>query len=79
MKTKAQIIADIRAENPTIQTGDDDQGYTQITGDAYEAIILDWAEARYTKLKTIADREVEKAALLTRLGITAEEAALLLA
>jgi hypothetical protein len=78
MKTKLQIIADIRAENPTIQTGDDDQGYTQITGDAYEAIILDWAEARYAKLKTIEDREADKAALLAKLGITADEAALLL-
>lgn len=78
MKTKSQVIAEVRSENPTIQIGDDTQGYTQITGDAYEAIILEWADARYAKLKAIADKEASKAALLTKLGISAEEAALLL-
>ena len=78
MKTKSQIIADIRSENPTIQVGDDTQGYTQITGDAYEAIIADWADARFAKFKAVADKEAAKAALLTKLGLTAEEAALLL-
>ena len=78
MITKAQVIADIRAENPTIQIGDDEQGYTEIIGDAYEAIISEWADARYTKLKTNEDKETEKAALLSRLGITADEAKLLL-
>lgn len=78
MKTKSQVIAEVRSENPTIQIGDDTQGYTQITGDAYEAIILEWADARYAKLKAIADKEASKAALLTKLGITAEEAAILL-
>jgi len=78
MKTKTQIIADIRAENPTIQIGDEDQGYTQLTGDDYEAVIADWAEARYAKLKSIEDKESAKAALLSKLGITEDEAKLLL-
>lgn len=78
MKTKAQVIADIRAENPTVQIGDDEQGYTQLTGDNYEAVIADWAEARYSKLKSIEDKESAKAALLSKLGITEDEAKLLL-
>lgn len=78
MTTKAQIIADIRAENPTIQIGDDQQGYTEIVGEAYETIIAEWADARYTKLKINEEKETAKTALLAKLGITAEEAALLL-
>ena len=78
MKTKTQIIADIRAENPTIQIGDEDQGYTQLTGDDYEAVIADWAEARYAKLKLTENKESAKAALLSKLGITEDEAKLLL-
>jgi hypothetical protein len=78
MKTKAQVIAEVRKENPTIQIGDEDKGYTQIVGDEYEEIILNWAEARFAKFNSVAKKESDKAALLTKLGITSEEAALLL-
>jgi len=78
MKTKAQVIADVRKENPTIQIGDEDRGYTQIVGEEYEEIIANWAAARFAKLNLETEKETKKAALLTKLGITAEEAVLLL-
>jgi len=78
MKTLKEIEQEIRTENPTLKTGDDVTGYTELVGDDYEALITEWATNRYNKLKAIEDQASAKEALLTKLGITAEEAALLL-
>jgi len=81
MTTKQKMIEIIKAENPTLQIGDDDSGYTQLSAAEYEATIVQWAEARLAKEAVAIEAETRataKAALLTQLGITAEQAKLLL-
>jgi hypothetical protein len=81
MKTKDEVIAQLKIENPTIRVGSDLIGYTEVTPEEYEATILQWADkelADEAKKEAEAQAKIDKAALLTRLGITAEEAQLLL-
>ena len=81
MTTKTEMIAIIKAENPTLQVGDDEQGYTQLSAADYEAQIAEWADARLAKEAKAAAAEqaaTDKEALLTKLGITEDEAKLLL-
>lgn len=81
MTTKAQMIQIIKAENPTLQIGSDETGYTQLSPEQYEAQIAEWADARLAKLAQKAEAEAKaqaKAELLERLGITEDEAKLLL-
>ena len=80
--TLNQIIAELKEANPTLQTGSNETGYTELTKAEYEATIKEWAQNRLAKLEKAqveADKATAKAALLDRLGITAEEATLLLA
>jgi hypothetical protein len=82
MTTKNQMISLLKKEFPTLQLGDDEKGYTQLSDEEYEATIAEWADARLAKLAKQAELEARaqaKAALLDRLGITADEAKLLLA
>jgi hypothetical protein len=81
MTTKDEIVQILKTEYPTLQTGNEEQGYTQLSADDYETTILEWADARLKKeakaaaaLQAAADKE----ALLAKLGITADEAKLLL-
>ena len=81
MTTKAEMITIIKAENPTLQVGNDEQGYTQLSAADYEATITQWADARLAK-EAEAEARVQaaddKAALLAKLGITADEFKILL-
>jgi hypothetical protein len=80
MKTKEELIAQCKAENPVmIQTINDVQ--RELPEDEYNDAAEKWAEAellRLEQLEKIAQAEAERTALLARLGITTEEAALLL-
>ena len=81
MTTKIEMIAIIKKENPTLQIGSDEEGYTQLPAAEYELQIGLWADNRLAKeAETIAEatEATAKAALLKRLGITADEAKLLL-
>lgn len=81
MSTKTEMIAIIKAENPTLQVGDDEQGYKPLSAADYEAQIEAWADGRLAKEAKAAQAEADaiaKAALLTKLGITSDEAKLLL-
>ena len=85
MSTLNEMIEIIKAENPTLQVGDDERGYTQLSAADYETQIAEWAENRLAKNAKIAADEAaadqaatDKAALLAKLGITADEAKLLL-
>ena len=82
MTTLNQMIEIIRAENPDgIRIGSDEVGYTNLTKEQYETQINQWATARLdsqTKLAEAAAKAHERSALLAKLGITEEEAALLL-
>ena len=81
MKTKEEIIADFKKEYPTLANGDDEQGYTDLSPADYETTIELWADNQLADeaiaLKK-AQTEAAKAALLAKLGITADEAKLLL-
>jgi hypothetical protein len=76
MKTKNEIITQLKTENPTIRVGSDQVGYTELTTEEYEATILEWADFELEK----ANRETElaniKANKLTayqKMGLTQEE------
>jgi hypothetical protein len=81
MTTKKEMIEIIKAENPTLRVGNEENGYTELTGADYDAVIVEWADARLLKEAQLAEAEAkaaEKQAVLDRLGITADEAKLLL-
>ena len=79
MTTLEEMIEIIRAENPNgLRMGDDERGYTDLTAAEYEAQIAQWAANRLAKETRLAEAEAAKASLLDKLGITADEAKLLL-
>jgi hypothetical protein len=65
MTTKAEMIEIIKAENPTLQIGDDERGYTDLTAAEYEAQITEWAENRLAKEAKVAADLAEAEALAT--------------
>jgi hypothetical protein len=75
MTTKAEMIAIIKAENPTLQLGDDEQGYKDLSAKAYEAQIAEWADARLAKeaqileAEAVAQAKLEAITKLTALGL----------
>jgi hypothetical protein len=75
MTTKNEFIKMFKAENPTLQKGDDEQGYTPLNAEEYEAQIEQWADARLVREARLAAEElakqakIEAAAKLTALGI----------
>ena len=81
MITKQEMIEFIKKENPTLRSGSDEYGYVELTSDEYEKQVNEWADARLAKQAKLAAAEQAKAdkeALLAKLGITADEAKLLL-
>jgi hypothetical protein len=82
MITKNEMIQLLKTEYPTLQTGSDETGYTELSAGDYEAQIAEWADVRLDEQAKEAEAEAQataRAALLDRLGITADEAKLLLA
>ena len=81
MTTKQKMISELKLEFPTLRLGNDNDGYINLSNDEYETTISEWADARLAKLAKIAEAQAKataKTVLLDRLGITAEEAQLLL-
>ena len=81
MRSKSEAIAALKLEYPTLRSGSDESGYQDLSPTDYEATIEAWAnnqladEAKAAKAEQAA---TDKAALLAKLGITADEAKLLL-
>ena len=76
MTTKSEIIAALKAEYPTLKTGDDEQGYTDLSPADYEAKLSEWADNLLTK--EAADLEAAKPLtaaekLLAATGLTVAE------
>jgi hypothetical protein len=75
MTTLNEMIEVIKEENLTLQVGDEESGYTQLTADEYEATVAEWAANRLAKQARLAEAEavktakVDAAAKLTALGI----------
>lgn len=81
MTTKTELIAELKAEYPTLKVGTEEDGYVELSAEKYEATIEEWADNKLIELNEIAAQESKaaaKAALLARLGITQEEANLLI-
>ena len=79
MTTLNEMIETIKAENPNgIRIGDDERGYTDLSAAKYEAQIAEWAANRLAKETRLAEAEAARQALLAKLGITADEAKMLL-
>jgi hypothetical protein len=81
MKTKLQIITELKSLHPSLKKGDDNSGYIELSDQEYESTITQWAdnlllkEAEQTEAQA---KAAQRQALLTRLGITEDEARLLL-
>ena len=75
MTTKSELIAAIKAENPTLRAGSDEDGYVDLTPAEYEATIEDWATSRLKKAeqleqaKALAQSKIDAVDKLTALGI----------
>jgi len=81
MTTKAQKIAELKLKHPTISKGVNDEVF-ELDADEYESTIEKWAEVELAQEAELAEAEakaVARVALLERLGITEDEAKLLLA
>jgi hypothetical protein len=78
MTTKAQIVARLKNDYPTLRTGDDERGYTELLAKEYEETISQWADNELTAEIEKTKAEADKAAILAKIGLTAEEAKLLL-
>jgi hypothetical protein len=85
MKTREEIILVLKEQYPIIKVGSEEYGYIELDAANYESTISHWADNYPPQPKTKEELELEatqsamdKAALLAKLGITAEEATLLL-
>ena len=85
MTTKAAAIAALKIAYPTLRSGSEEIGYTDLSSADYEAKIEAWADNQLAdEVKAAADEAAaeqaatDKAALLAKLGISADEAKLLL-
>ena len=81
MTTKLERIAALKLEYPTLRSGSDEGGYQDLSPTDYEATIEAWANnqlADEAKAAEVEQAATDKAALLAKLGITADEAKLLL-
>ncbi len=80
MTTKSEIIEALKSKHPEIKIGGGDV-YETLSPADYETKILEWADyelANQAKAEAEAKEAADKAALLAKLGITADEAKLLL-
>jgi hypothetical protein len=75
MTTKNEIIAALKAENPTLRTGSNEDGYVELTPAEYEATVEDWATSQLEQAERLAEAEAlataktDAIAKLTALGI----------
>ena len=76
MKTKTEIIAELKLENPTLKIGSDETGYVDLAVAEYEATIAKWADNMLANLEEEAKAKAAKAAAeakLAALGLTADD------
>jgi len=72
MTTLNEMIEIIKAENPTIQVGDEEQGYTELNQKEYDAQVKAWAQGRLDKETKQAEElaaKLDAIAKVTALGI----------
>ncbi len=75
MTTLNEMIEIIKAENPKIQVGNDEAGYTDLTPAEYEARVAEWAqnrldkEAKQAEAQAVVEAKLDAMDKLTALGI----------
>ena len=75
MKTKSEIIAELKTQYPSLRVGSDEQGYEDLSKAEYEATIEKWADAELEALANAAEAEavaqakLDAATKLEALGI----------
>ena len=75
MTTLNEMIEIIKAENPTLQVGNDEAGYTDLTPAEYKAQVAEWAqgrldkEAKQSEADAVAQAKLDAVDKLTALGI----------
>ncbi len=80
MTTKKDLVAQLKAENPKMVANINGEDI-ELTPEEYEKAASDWADMRLVQIAAEEARvkaDADKEALLAKLGITAEEAKLLL-
>ena len=84
MKTRTELIAEFEKEYPTLTRGEDEKTI-ELSPIEYKEIIEKWADDKLAEeAKAAADEAAaaqaatDKAALLAKMGLTADEAKLLL-
>jgi hypothetical protein len=76
MTTKKEMIDLLKAEFPTLQIGDEDKGYIELTAEEYETQISEWADARLAKKQAKAEAELARQTKISayqKLGLTDAE------
>jgi hypothetical protein len=84
MKYKSNEISDtlegmieiIKTENPTLRVGNEEDGYVELSAQDYDKIILQWANARFEKIKNYQskiDAKTKAQTKLAALGLTVED------
>jgi hypothetical protein len=80
MTTKKDLVAQLKAENPKMVANINGEDI-ELTPEEYEKAASDWADMRLVQIaaeEAQVKADADKEALLAKLGITAEEAKLLL-
>ena len=80
MTTKQELIDQLKAENPKMIANINGED-VELTAAEYDKAASDWADMRLVQITAEAEAlkaEADKSALLAKLGITADEAKLLL-
>ena len=73
--TREQVIAELRANNPTLTYGINEEVY-EMTAEQYEETIASWADARIAKENAIAEAQAKREAAeakLAALGLTIDD------
>jgi hypothetical protein len=76
MKTKNQIIAELKTKNSTLRTGSEESGYVDLGETEYEATIAEWADnllASQTAETKAKAAKTAAEAKLAALGLTPED------
>jgi len=79
--TKNELIEQFKKDFPTLREGSEEQGYVELSVEEYDARLSHWADnvlAKEAAVQAAAEAVTQRQALLDKLGITEDEARLLL-
>jgi len=76
--TKEQIITQLKKDHPQIKIGSEEQGYQVLESADYDQMIEIWANDLFERLQKEQALLESRQALLNKLGITIDEAKLLI-